>query len=122
MGLTVNIYRAEFYDGRTGLNAFRNVEALTLVNVEGPFEPSAEAPAALLLKGHDPSGETVRIVPAERKDAEPGESGYWREAPGRPMAGGTYAATSDSRFSDAVKRLTGNVFYGAVSVHDRYET
>jgi hypothetical protein len=41
-------------------------------------------------------------------------------APGQgsigPVMGGNYAATSDSRFAAAVG------FYGAVPIHDRYET
>ena len=39
-----------------------------------------------------------------------------------PMMGGCYAATSDSRFSKLCARVGGGHFYGAVPVHDRYET
>lgn len=39
-----------------------------------------------------------------------------------PMMGGSYAGTSDSRFSRMVKALTGHPWHGAVAVHDRYET
>jgi hypothetical protein len=38
------------------------------------------------------------------------------------MFGGNYAGTSDSRFKDAVENLIGTRFYGAIPVHDRYET
>lgn len=37
------------------------------------------------------------------------------------MAGGNYAATCDSRFYDAIEAQTGQRFYGAIAVHDRYE-
>ena len=39
-----------------------------------------------------------------------------------PMMGGSYAGTSDSRFSRMVEDITGHVWHGAVAVHDRYET
>ena len=39
-----------------------------------------------------------------------------------PMAGGNYGASSDSRFSRAVKLATGCDFYGALPIHDRFET
>lgn len=118
MGITASIYRAEFYDGRTELNEMRDVEEVTVVNADGPFEPEADAPAVLLRKGH--GGRTVRAVPAVK------ESGVWVEAtvaerPIGPMAGGTYIATSDSRFSELVREITGGDFYGAVALHDRYE-
>jgi len=37
------------------------------------------------------------------------------------MFGGNYAATSDSRFGEAIEKLTGQDFYGAVPIHDRKE-
>ena len=39
-----------------------------------------------------------------------------------PMMGGNYAATSDSRLSELVEKVTGRRFYGALPIHDRYET
>lgn len=39
-----------------------------------------------------------------------------------PMFGGCYIATSDSRFSREVERVLGSPFYGAVALHDRWET
>ena len=36
--------------------------------------------------------------------------------------GGSYIATSDSRFSEAVEEITGNDFYGAIPLHDRTDT
>jgi len=38
-----------------------------------------------------------------------------------PMMGGNYA-TGDSRLSEEIERVTGQRFYGAVAIHDRYET
>ena len=39
-----------------------------------------------------------------------------------PMAGGNYASTSDGRLSRAVEEMTGSNFFGALPLHDRYET
>lgn len=39
-----------------------------------------------------------------------------------PMMGGSYAGTSDSRFSRMCEELTGHPWHGAVAVHDRYES
>jgi hypothetical protein len=38
------------------------------------------------------------------------------------MAGGTFAASCDSRFGDAIKAVTGLRLYAALPVHDRFET
>ena len=37
------------------------------------------------------------------------------------MAGGNYAV-GDVVFNDAVEKLLGTKFYGAVAIHDRYES
>ena len=39
-----------------------------------------------------------------------------------PMCGGNYASTSDGRLARAVEEMTGNPFFGALPIHDRYET
>lgn len=39
-----------------------------------------------------------------------------------PMMGGSYAGTSDSRFTRMCEELTGYPWHGAVAVHDRYES
>lgn len=103
MGLLVSIYRDD-YDSE--MNVFYGKTKLVLVNVEGPFEPSADAPAAKLVQGY---GKTAIIIPAEN-DFE-----------GVQMNGGTFASTSDSRFQRAVEGLVG-VSHFAVAIHDRRET
>ena len=47
MGLTVRIYR-DGGDDCTNGGISSKVERLTLLNVAGPFEPSFDAPAAML--------------------------------------------------------------------------
>jgi hypothetical protein len=49
------------------------------------------------------------------------DAGEWIEAPGWWMMGGNYAATSDSRFSDAIEAIGGTRGM-AVKIHDRIET
>lgn len=37
------------------------------------------------------------------------------------MSGGAFVSTTDSRFSEAIEKLLGHGFYGAIALHDRYE-
>jgi hypothetical protein len=104
VGLLISIYR-DGYD--SSLNVFQRKRQVTLTNVSGPFEPTADAPAALLIAGH--STKSAIIVPADEY------------TDGVQMFGGTYGATSDSRFSEAVKALCGTSHF-AVAIHDRRET
>lgn len=104
MGLIVNVYRTEGYDcTNNGVSKFAN--RLTLTNVDGPFEPTAAAPAAKLVKTR--FGNVV-IVPDAVADK-------WT------MFGGNIAHTSDSRFDEAVRALTGYPHGFAVNIHDRVE-
>jgi len=88
---------------------------LCLVNVDGPAKPSPEQPAALLVKGNMPG--LVKIVPAVLDDKN-----QYSPEPRWVMMGGNYAATSDSRFHEAVRKITGGASYGAVPIHDRIES
>lgn len=112
MPLAVYVYRQA--NSRTDGPA-----SVTVVNVEGPFEPTDDAPPFLLdTRNPTPASirEYARLVPAEM-DAE---LGTWRakRVPGAagPMFGGSYAGATDGRFRKALG------FYGAVAIHDRYET
>ena len=105
MGLNVSVYRRAGTDCTNGgLSA--TVDQLCLVNVEGPFSPTPDCPAAKLCKGPLNS---VNIKPIEFDAAE---SDY--------MYGGNIASCSDSRFSEAVEALCG---YSTrhISIHDRNE-
>ena len=103
MGLRVEILRGT-YDSPA--NAFYGKANVTVTNLPGPFVPTDDAPAAVLTFN---ALQHPIITPAEPPFAAD-------RLDGRPMAGGTFAETSDSRFGSAVG------FYGAVPVHDRYET
>ncbi|UTC29087.1 hypothetical protein BAMBUS_00040 [Brevundimonas phage vB_BpoS-Bambus] len=121
MGLIVSIYRRCAADQPGDILKLDSVDCtnggvsskvaqLTLVNVDGPFDPNPSRPAAYLVKGNVRGA--VKIVPA----TDTGEMDTrWL------MAGGNYAGTTDSRFNEAVERLGGPRFGGPVSVHDRFE-
>lgn len=114
MGLIINVYRATqsgiFADADCTMNGIsRRFNQICLVNVEGPFEPREDCPAAYLAK--TPYGH-AKIVPA---GADGEIETRWT------MMGGNYGATSDSRFNQAIEKLTGRPFYGALPIHDRIE-
>lgn len=108
MGLYASVYRSD-YD--CTLNKFYGAKQLFIVNAEGPFTYQDGDFAALIVSN---ARETVKLVPAYLSEGQwlPNTNG---------MFGGTYATTSDSRFSDAVERVLGARLYGAIAIHDRFE-
>lgn len=111
MGLTVHVFKHPLGDCTNG-GISGKATKLCVVNIEGPFEPSWDVPAVILNAG--PMGNPV-FHPA-RKDF--GEN--WKPETGWFMMGGNYAATSDSRFGEALRAMGCN-FYGAIPIHDRQE-
>ena len=107
MGMTISVLRQPRGPDCTMRGVSSWAERLTVVNVEGPFEPRPDAPA-VILEEHVPG--CLRLVPRDLK-----ASGAWA------MFGGNYAATCDSRFRQACETLLGHRFYGAVAIHDRVE-
>lgn len=112
MGMLVSVYKdaSSNYDCTNGGVSSRDIKGLCLTNVDGPFDPCDEYPAAQLVFKNTGFSKIVKVVPEEEL-----EKGSWT------MFGGNYAATSDSRFSEKVKSMLGNDFYGAVPIHDRVE-
>ena len=112
MSMTIYVHRSPLGDCTLrGISS--KADKLSLVNVAGPFEPTEDAPAAMLVSN---GKGLVRIVPANRL-----ENGEWAQETRWTMFGGNYAGTSDSRFIDAIQALTGAPWYGAVAIHDRIE-
>lgn len=99
MGLIVSIYRSD-YD--SSMNVFHGTKGICLTNVAGPFEPSEDYPAGKIVF----RGTTPYIAPDDD----------FTDSDGVQMNGGTFAYTSDSRFSEAIK------MYGALPIHDRRES
>lgn len=106
MGLIIQVYRHGKYDCTNG-GVSSKFDTLTLINAEGPFEPTDDRPAVMLVA--NPYNSVV-IKPVDAIEAK-----KWT------MMGGNYAATSDSRFAKAVEEITGTRFYGAIPIHDRIE-
>jgi hypothetical protein len=102
MGLIVSVLRDSDLGDCTAGGISSKFNKLTVINVPGPFDPTPDAPAAVLENG--PLG-SMKIVPVFKPEGTIG-----------PMFGGNYAASSDSRFRKAAG------FYGAVAIHDRFES
>ncbi len=109
MGLLAYVCRTGRISDCSNGGVSAKFDEVTIVNVEGPYDPTPTAPAVMLVPGAFAG--TALVVPYHKPEGYVG-----------PMMGGTYVATSDSRFSSAVERLTGHPFYGAVPFHDRFET
>lgn len=106
MGLIAHIYRGTLGDC-TNDGHSKHVDRITITNVDGPFEPTDEYPAARLEMG--PGGNPVIRFEA---DAERG----------RGMFGGNYAKCHDSRMTAAVDTLVGHKMFGSpIAIHDRFE-
>jgi hypothetical protein len=105
---------AQIYTNRPGRRP--GVKGVCVLNANGPdyFAPSAEYPAVILDTGWAGplTAGLVRAVPVQTEGNLKGQP--------RPCmaASGDYISSSDSRFGDAVERLTGARFYGAVALHD----
>jgi len=116
MGLHIQVYRP-FLDGydctNGGVSSYAT--SLCLVNAEGPFEPSADVPAVMLVPGNVP--DSVKIVPLD-DDGQPRTG---------TMFGGNLARSSDSRFGQLIRTIlhpiaSGLCTSGGVAIHDRIET
>jgi hypothetical protein len=108
MGALVTIYRPAGREPGTDLSDL--VDRLTIVNVEGPFEPSPEAPAAELIAHHYYSDLPI-IVPIGPD--RPGMRG--------PMGGSNYA-DGYGGFKNAVEKITRNKRHSQlIRIHDRFE-
>jgi hypothetical protein len=106
MGLRVTVLRPAGRSGDcTNGGVTSRYDTLTLINVDGPSDPSPDAPAARLELSR---GRTLRIVPAE-------VGVNWS------MFGGNYV-TGDDRLSRTASRLLEcEAFYYPIPVHDRVE-
>jgi hypothetical protein len=108
MGLIAEIFSHRMFKECSNGGISSRVEAVCVINADGPFEPKADRPAVMLCKhaGH---------VVARPVDPETGKviEGV--------MFGGAFISTSDSRFRQAVESLLGRPFYGAIPLHDRVE-
>lgn len=126
MGLNVNVFRDSLGDCTNG-GVSSKVDRLCVVNIDGTAVPSPDC-SPVILESHGRG--IVRLVPAVpaelpdvvRLGVDYYKNGAWARDGRWLMFGGNYAATSDSRFTEAAERLLGHRWYGAVAIHDRYES
>lgn len=131
MGIMATVYRAvgtQLHDGSVfqedctnkGWSSIYNT--VCVVNAEGPFTPSAEFPAVMLVRHRMHKYHSVHAVLKSHNDQN-----QWT------MMGGNFLHTSDSRFYEAVRMLLkdaapamyvdlfNNLYPGAIPIHDRIE-
>ena len=120
MGMYVDIYTQrehpdDLFYGEDCTNGGESsyVKGFCVTNVDGPFNPCEDYPAAKLIKQEFGFGCSLKIVPESKLDKA-------------TSFGGNFASTSDSRFGDKCRELMGedigNVYgLGPVKIHDRVE-
>lgn len=109
MAMIVHVRRPRDYDCTNGGVSSTHD---TLLVVESPAEvPASPIVPVMVVERHAPGAMCLR--PLNHTPSRKGEFG--------PMAGGNYAV-GDDRFNEAVGRMLGTKFYGAVAIHDRYES
>ena len=86
----------------------QDLVSLTITNIDAPFKPCKDYPPAKLILQKFSFGNSVKII--AEKDINK-----------NTMFGGNFAATSDSRFYEAIEKMLGHNFYGAIPIHDRIE-
>lgn len=119
-GLTVSIFKSDMGDCSNGGISGKFTEAMVVGVERGNWDPSTELPELprVMLKQGAYPGIAVAVPVQETPDGQWVPDG---EGIG-PMMGGCYISCSDSRFVEAVEKITGARFYGAVPLHDRWET
>ena len=110
-GLTVSIYKNPSYAGcsNNGVSETHDKAILIGDGIPEIFEAKEGDCVLRLVKGN--LAGTVKIVPVDQPEKSCGA-----------MFGGSFVYTSDSRFSEACKKLAGVYVCGAVPLHDRFET
>lgn len=113
MGLTVSVYRDAELNGYDCTNGgiTSKFARLNVVNVAGPFDPSDDCPAVMLVDDKPCGRPYPKLVPAVFDE----DTQTWKRQEGWFMMGGNYAGTSDSRFR------TEGMTAGILPVHDRME-
>ena len=113
--ISASVYRChwndEDYDPTNG-GASGRYDRILVVCPYGPDEVDGTEDNLFKAVSHKNSfGKTVVLEPYNQPEGMCG-----------PMFGGNYAASSDSRFCRTIESEYGGDFYGAVPIHDRFET
>ncbi len=106
MPLMVTILRSHNHDAAPGISPLcEGRKHLCIINIDGPFQPGPDMPAAMIVHGRVPG--SVRVVPVIGDD----------EPAANTAMGGCYVI-GDSRFDEAARRIAGAPWVGAIPVHD----
>ncbi len=108
MGLHIYIYKDNLGDCTNNGISSKKIKGLTITNIDAPFEPCEDYPPVKLILQKFSHGNSVKII--AEKDINK-----------NTMFGGNFGATSDSRFNEAIEKMLGYNFYGAIPIHDRIE-
>lgn len=110
MGLILNVYRSDFVDS---LAYFKDKKMLTLTEIiEYPY---CETPPEFDCNVFEPTENRPECVLVWRVNKYRSNPFIRPVNPGQYSFGGSFAYTSDSRFSSLFS------FYGAIPIHDRIE-
>ncbi len=107
MGIIAEIYRTSLMDGCSNGGISERVEAVTIIDIDGPFEPAPDRPAVRIIRRQHSGTDFIHAEPVE--PVGKGRVGY--------MSGGSFIYSCDSRFSEAVGAVG-----RPISLHDRVET
>ena len=107
MGILAYVARTPALGDSTANGISSKYSVICVGNTEGPFQPTEKTPELFLAVGFQNS---IKLI--TKREMETGQVG---------MFGGNFAHSSDSRFNDKIKELTGQRLYGAVCIHDRFE-
>ena len=109
MGMLVNVLSRRDGDRSNG-GVSRTNDTLLVIEAGAAAPLDATMPVMVLVQ-HAPGAVSLR--PLHHTPSSKGEVG--------PIAGGNLAV-GDKRFNEAVQKLLGTKFYGAVAIHDRFES
>jgi hypothetical protein len=106
--MLVHVRRPRDHDCTNG-GISKNHDTLLVVESDAAAPADATLPV-MVLEQHAPGAVCLRPV-----------EGLWPKNEVGPMLGGNYAV-GDAKFDEAVEKLLGTKFYGAVAIHDRFES
>lgn len=121
MGIIANVYRTGSTRGcdmglmkvedctNNGWSSGHGFDRVCVVNADGPFEPSDDCPAVMIVPHRTVKG-AIHAISLHHHETK-----QWT------MFGGNYLASSDSRFWELCERLGASRYHGAVAIHDRVE-
>lgn len=119
MGLIAHIYKTAGLGDCSNGGLSGKVDEVTIVNADGPFEPTLERPAVMIVPGYVRG--TVHAVPAIENQGM--FDTPWLPAREHWMHGGTFIGSSDARFSECIFAILHTPHDGSpIAFHDRTET